>query len=512
MQFLKGTLCIALFFFFVSCTTQKKFENLHKTNNPKREFRAAWVATVANIDWPSAKGLSSENQQNEFKNILNLHQKNGLNAIMVQVRTASDALYANSVEPWSASLSGEVGKAPKPFYDPLRFMIEESHQRNLEFHAWFNLDRGTFKSITKYPESHITNQKPNWFYTYGGQKYYNFGMPEVRNYIKKLVVNVVKTYDVDGIHFDDYFYPYTIEGETIADSAAFQKYGSGFASIEDWRRDNINQLVKDISESIAKEKYWVKFGISPFGVWRNATVDPNGSETQAGQTSYDNLFADTKLWMKNGWIDYILPQIYFSMEHPKVPFEKLSDWWLQNKFDRNLYIGHGVYKVNESSTEKGWNDVYQMSRQIAYIRSKPQIYGSAFYNTSAFKKNNLGFADSVASFYQTVALQPLMPWKKVSKPVSAPKNVRLNKVKTGNELTWSINKSEEALVQSFVIYRFLKNEKINSENPKNILAIVRNAEQMKYVDSSVNSKIKYQYAVSSLDRLHNESALSLAQN
>lgn len=320
------------------CTPKSK-PNRQKTDTkveaiyPKREFRAAWVATIENIDWPSKKTLSSFKQKEEFLQILDVHKKVGINAVFVQVRSASDAFYAKSTEPWSEWLSGTQGKAPDPYYDPMNFMIEEAHSRNLEFHAWLNLNRGTHKNPKSITNDHITKKKPEWFVSYGGYKLYNFGIPEVREYIKDLVVNMVKTYDVDGIHFDDYFYPYAIAGETFNDAATFKKFGKGFDNIADWRRQNINLLIKDISDAISVEKKWVKFGISPFGVWRNASVDKKGSPTEGGQTSYDNLYADTRKWAQFGWIDYIAPQVYFAFQHPKVPYLPLVNWWGEKSWE-----------------------------------------------------------------------------------------------------------------------------------------------------------------------------------
>ena len=271
---------------------------------PKRQFRAAWIATIENIDWPSKKSLSSDQQQNEFVNILDVHKKIGINAVFVQVRAASDAFYANSNEPWSEWLTGTQGKEPDPYYDPLKFMIDETHERNMEFHAWLNLNRGTQKNAKSVSKAHITNVHPEWFVNYGGSKLYNFGLPEVREYIEKVAVNLVKNYDIDGLHFDDYFYPYAIEGETFDDSETFKEYGSGFSNIGDWRRNNINTLIKDLSRAIGAEKKWVKFGISPAAVWRNESQNNEGSATR-GLSSYDDLYADTRKWINAGWISTV---------------------------------------------------------------------------------------------------------------------------------------------------------------------------------------------------------------
>ena len=324
---------------------------------------------MENIDWPSKKGLSTENQQNEFKNLLDYHQKIGINAVMVQVRAAADAFYAKSSEPWSEWLTGEQGKAPFPYYDPMDFMIQEAHQRNMEFHAWLNMNRGVQKSTKMVAATHIINKKPEWFLTYGGAKLFNLGIPEVRTYIVDIVMNIVKNYDVDGIHFDDYFYPYTITGEKLNDDETFKKYNNGFLKIDDWRRNNIDLMIEKISKSIKTEKPKMKFGISPLGVWRNKSVDPTGSDTQGGQTSYDNLYADSRKWIKNGWLDYIAPQIYFAFEHQKVPYKNLADWWRKNSYNRHLYIGQAAYKVDAKSKENAWLKGSQIPNQVRYNRA-----------------------------------------------------------------------------------------------------------------------------------------------
>lgn len=475
---------------------------------PKREFRAAWVATIENIDWPSRKTLSSEQQQQEFTQILDSHKKTGLNAVFVQVRAASDAFYARSTEPWSEWLTGAQGKAPEPYYDPMRFMIEEAHNRNLEFHAWLNLNRGTQKNAKSISKDHITKQKPEWFVSYGGYKLYNFGIPAVREYIQELVVNMVRTYDVDGIHFDDYFYPYVVAGETLNDAATYKKFGRGFDNIGDWRRHNINLLIKDISKSISEEKKWVKFGISPFGVWRNASADKLGSPTEGGQPSYDNLFADTRKWAKFGWIDYIAPQVYFSFDHPKVPYLPLVNWWEENHGNRHLYIGHSVYKVDKDSPEKSWRSAGQIGKQVRSNYTSDEISGSIFYSTKYLVNNNLGIADTLSSIYKYQALLPTMPWKDAIPP-NSPVDLEVKRADNlGAIVSWKLPlriSRDKDEIQSFVLYRFEEGEEINLENPRNIVSIIRNVGLLNFVDRNISKKKSYFYVITALDRLHNES-------
>lgn len=265
----------------------------HAQTAPKREFRAVWIASVANIDWPSQKGLSSVTQMEEFRYILEEHQKNGMNAVIVQVRPTADALYPSQLELWSSWLTGKQGQEPNPPYDPLAFQIEEAHQRNMEFHAWFNPYRATFDTISaNLSPQHITRTKPEWFIQYGDKIYFNPGLPEVRNYITRIILDVVRRYDVDGVHFDDYFYPYAIPNKPFPDDSTFARYPNGFKNKDDWRRHNVDLLIKMVSDSLQATKPYVKFGISPFGVWKNkSAIDPDGSDTKAGSPTYYALYA-----------------------------------------------------------------------------------------------------------------------------------------------------------------------------------------------------------------------------
>jgi uncharacterized lipoprotein YddW (UPF0748 family) len=482
-----------------------------KITAPKREFRAVWVATVDNIDFPSKKGLTSDVQQEEYRKILDFHKKTGLNAVLVQVRAASDAFYARSVEPWSEWLSGEQGKSPEPFYDPMRFMIQETHQRNMEFHAWLNLNRGTHRVSKSIAKDHITNTKPDWFVSYDGYKFYDLGLPEVRKYIVDLVGNIVKYYDVDGIHFDDYFYPYPSPKEKFKDDASFKKYGAGFKKIDDWRRNNIDILIKEIGEAIKKENPKVKYGVSPFAVWRNAANDPNGSQTTGGNTSYDHMYADTRKWVQKGWVDYIAPQIYFSFEFDKIPYKNMADWWIKNSFNKHLYIGHGAYRAATGSKDKGWELANQIPRQIRYNRSLNLISGSIFFSSKSLTRNNLNITDSLTNLYKYPALLPTMTWKD-NVPPNAPMNVKVRPLSDlGVVVTWELPEKparDGDEINAFVVYRFDENEVINIENPARIVQIVRNEGILSLADKSAVPNRIYKYVVTALDRLHNESVIS----
>lgn len=505
-------LCLTVVFTIGGCSKKNATQRIdHKIDSPKREFRAAWVATVDNIDWPSKKNLSTATQQQEFIRILDKHQQLGLNAAMVQVRAAADAFYARSTEPWSEWLSGTQGKSPDPYYDPLEFMIQESHKRNIEFHAWLNLSRGTHKVSKSLAENHITKVHPEWFFKYDNHLLFNLGLPEVREYIIDIVRNIVRFYDVDGIHFDDYFYPYTVVGQQINDGLSFQKYGGDFTSIEDWRRYNVDQTIKGIGDAIKAEKPRVKFGVSPFSVWRNASADVLGSPTQGGQTSYDNLYADTRKWFREGWIDYIAPQVYFTFEFDKVPYKVMTDWWAEQPSNRHIYMGHGTYRVGNQDRDAAWNMPNQIPRQVRYNRVKRAVQGSIFYNTSSLFKNNLGVADSLQQLFKMPALTPVMPWKD-NVPPNAPQNVMVKRVRgIGAVVTWEeprVASRDNEPIHKWVVYRFETNEVMNLEDPARILSIVPNSGLLNYLDKTASSDKSYIYLVTALDRLQNESAPS----
>ncbi|PKQ60868.1 hypothetical protein BZG02_17885 [Labilibaculum filiforme] len=384
------------------------FGAMAKKKSPAREMRAVWVATVDNIDWPSKPGLSVEEQKKEMISLLEQHQKNGMNTIVFQIRPATDAFYQSPYEPWSQWLSGEQGVAPDPLYDPLQFIVEECHKRAMELHAWMNPYRAVCNyQRAKTDPNHITNQHPEWFLTYGKHKYFNPGLQETRNYVSKIVGDVVRRYDVDAIHFDDYFYPYKIAGEPFPDSLSFTKNGGAFYpnQIDDWRRNNVNQVIQQINDTIKSIKPWMPFGISPFGVWRNKDMDKSGSKTKAGQTNYDDLYADVLLWLKNDWIDYVAPQIYWHIGKKVADYKVIAKWWRKNSFGKPCYIGHGVYRLDSLSKDKEWQNRDQIIRQIKMNRRGKGINGSMFFCSKNFTENRLGINDALqAEVYSYPAL------------------------------------------------------------------------------------------------------------
>jgi uncharacterized lipoprotein YddW (UPF0748 family) len=397
-----------LFAFLISislCGQQKKFSESKPANY---EFRGVWIATVDNIDWPRKGMVNVDSQKIEFITQLEMHKQNGMNAVIVQVRPSADAFYPSQYEPWSQWLMGSQGKPPKPYYDPLEFMIAEAHKRGFEFHAWCNPYRADFKiDSSSIAPSHITKIHPEWFINYGDKKYFDPGNKEVRQYVTTVIADMVSRYDIDGVHMDDYFYPYRITGKEFADSVSFGKYGNRMNK-DDWRRSNVDSIILMLSQTIKKEKPYCKFGISPFGVWRNKDKDPEGSDTKAGQTNYDDLYADILLWLKKGWIDYVAPQLYWEFGHRAAPYEILIDWWSKHTYGRQCYIGLGIYRAGSNPA---WKDSTLLPRQLELLRKTPNIQGAIYFSSKSFYRNPNGWNDSLRNnFYKDPALIPPMDW------------------------------------------------------------------------------------------------------
>lgn len=375
---------------------------------PQYEFRGVWIATVMNIDWPP-QNASVEAQKAEYIRQLDLHKRNGMNAVIVQVRPSGDAFYPSPYEPWSQWLNGVQGKAPVPFYDPLAFMIQEAHKRGMEFHAWLNPYRAEF-SVGRSSISSDNNIKnhPDWYLTYGTTRYFNPSNIQVQQFIINVIKDIVRRYDIDAIHMDDYFYPYPIAGKPFPDDYAYQRSGTKLSK-EDWRRSNVDTIIRNISIAIKQTKPFVKFGISPFSVWRNLKDDTQGSDTRAGLTNYDHLYADILLWLRKGWIDYVTPQLYREINDPLIAFEKMVSWWAAHSFGRHVYIGHGIYRAFENNAN--WKKTSQLPDQIKITRYTPGIEGSVYYSSKIFKGNPNGWNDSLQNnYYRIPAKVPVMPW------------------------------------------------------------------------------------------------------
>ncbi|MEO7308444.1 MAG: family 10 glycosylhydrolase [Ferruginibacter sp.] len=395
-----------LFLFLI----QSLFCSFYTIAQAKPEFRGVWVATVDNIDWPSRGNFNADSQKAEFIKLADMHQRNGLNALVVQVRPVTDAFYPSQYEPWSEFLTGTQGQPPVPYYDPLEFMIAETHKRGMEFHAWMNPYRAVFNiGRSSIAANHITKIHPEWFLTYGDKKYFDPGNKEVQQYLTRVVQDVVSRYTVDAIHFDDYFYPYRIPGKEFPDNAKYREYGNGMSK-DDWRRSNTDSIISMLSAVIKKENPKCQFGISPFGVWRNINKDPEGSNTNGAQTNYDDLYADILLWLRKGWIDYVAPQLYWEFGHKIAPYEILLDWWSKHTYGKNCYIGLGIYRANSNAA---WKDLTQIPRMIDAIRNTPNIQGMIFFSSKTFDKNPNGWADTLRlNYFKEPAKMPEMRWLK----------------------------------------------------------------------------------------------------
>jgi uncharacterized lipoprotein YddW (UPF0748 family) len=441
---------------------------------PKYEFRGVWVATVDNIDFPSSRFISTQQQKDEFIRLADMHKRNGMNALIVQIRPASDAFYPSQYEPWSEFLTGSQGKPPSPYYDPLEFMIVETHKRGMEFHAWMNPYRAVFRvGRSSISPTHITRLHPEWFITYGSTKYFDPGNKNAQAFVVDVVRDVVRHYDIDAIHFDDYFYPYRISGKAFNDDVSFKKYGNGLDR-ESWRRSNVDSIIVHLSKAIKEENSYCKFGISPFGVWRNIDKDPEGSDTKAGVTNYDDLYADILLWLKMKWIDYVVPQLYWEVSQKVVGFKVLTDWWARHAYGRQMYIGQGIYRALEPKSF-AWKNAKELPNQISFLREYQQIQGSAYFSSKTFARNPNGWSDTLRNnFYKYPAIVPPMNWIDSISP--NPPTLFLNEEKTPFYTT-SIDlffhqEEENDLINRYVIYQFADPQHMDKTDPKNIKEII----------------------------------------
>jgi len=380
-----------------------------------REFRGLWIATVANIDWPSRPGLPVAQQKAELIALLDRAVQLRLNAVIFQVRPAGDAFYASAYEPWSEYLTGVQGRAPEPFYDPLAFALAEAHRRGLELHAWFNPFRARdFKSRSPAAATHLSRTHPEWVRHYGNQLWLDPGIPAARDYVRRVVLDVVRRYDVDGVQFDDYFYPYPERDSRgreldFPDEAGWREYGLATGLTRDqWRRQNINQFIHDIYQDIKAVKPWVKFGVSPFGIWR-----PGNPPSVRGFDAYAKLYADSRQWLANGWLDYLSPQLYWPIGAPQQSFSALLDWWTrQNVKGRHLWPGLDAVKASQWPPE-------EIPNQIRLIRQAGDS-GEIFWNASNLVHNAALDEKLRREIYLQPALVPASPWLEPP-PSQAPK-------------------------------------------------------------------------------------------
>ncbi|WP_019634583.1 glycoside hydrolase family 10 protein [Actinomadura atramentaria] len=462
-------------------------------DSPARQVRGMWITTVGGADWP-AGDRSRDEQQERFRRLLDTARAMNFNTVYVQIRPNADAFYASPYEPWSQWITGTQGKDPG--WDVLGFMVKEAHERGLEFHAWFNpyrVSRDTDRS--KLAASSPARRHPDWVHAYGGGLWYDPGLPQVRDLVTRSVLDVVNRYDIDGVHFDDYFYPYPEDGKDYPDKAAYAAYGKG-KSRAAWRRANVDGLVRGLSADIHRAKPWVRFGISPFGVWRNADTDPAGSATRALQ-SYDDQYADTRRWVREGWLDYVTPQLYWPIGDDRADYRTLVAWWanLVKGTRVQLTIGQAAYRVGEGGP---WRDKAELSRHLALNARYPQVRGDVFFSAADVAANRRGFAERLrADHYPRPALLP--PAGDGPAPAGT-RHVTAEPDASGVRVRWQAVPN----AASYAVYR------VDGTGPAcapvradRLLAEVRGGG---VVDTGAKPGRTYTYYVTALDRLHHESA------
>jgi len=453
----------------------------YPNNFPPREFRGVWAASVANIDWPSQPGLPVEQQKAELLRILDRMGELNLNALILQVRPNGDALYDSQIEPWSGWLTGKQGTPPVPYYDPLEFAIAESHKRNIELHAWVNPYRAQLSPADgSFAPNHMAVKYPQYAYKYGKNIWMDPAAREVQDQTYNVIMDVVRRYDIDGVHIDDYFYPYPQSGVEFPDYATYDAYqdSGGTLSLGDWRRQNVNQMIQRLANGIHAEKPYVKFGISPFGIYR-----PGKAPGIVGFDQYRDLYADVKLWLERGWLDYLAPQLYWRIDPAGQSYPVLLNWWLQNNpQQRHIYAGNYLSQLQEA----GW-PVSEFERQVAISRQSASrlSLGNIFFSVKMFRDNISGvnnvFKNSV---YPTPALPPTMPWLDNNPPPS-PTGVQVN----DGMITWNPDSSGE--VRSWALYR-------QSGNRWELVEVLNAATNFARVSPGT-------YSLRAVDRLANES-------
>ncbi len=466
----------------------------------KREFRGAWIQCVNG----QFIGMGTSQMQKTLSYQLDELQKDGVNAIIFQVRPECDALYESKIEPWSRFLTGEQGKAPSPYWDPLEWMIKQCHQRGMELHAWLNPYRAKTKTTTALASNHIAIRHPERVFTYDGLFILNPGIPENCDYICQVAADIVKRYDVDGIHIDDYFYPYPAPGQEIPDQKEFRTHNNGIKDIHDWRRDNVNVFIKKIYETIHQVKPWVKFGVSPFGIYRNKKNDPvNGSDTN-GLQNYDELYADVLMWVNNGWLDYCVPQLYWEIGHKAADYKTLIHWWNRYAANRPLYIGEDVERtVKFSDPDNAKSN--QMNAKYRLHSQMPNVQGTVLWYAKAAVDNVGNYGTMLRkNYWKHPALQPLMPFIDAKAP-KAPKSLTVMNMENEKVLFWKEPKGKDWKDQAvrYVVYRFNKKEKIKLDDPSKIVAITTNT--FYTIPENKLEPGKHTYVVTALDRMSNES-------
>ncbi len=467
---------------------------------PKREFRGAWIQVING----QFQGMSREQMQANLTGQLDALKACGINAIFFQVRGEADALYASPYEPWSRFLTGQQGRAPQPYWDPLDWMVKECHRRGMELHAWINPFRAKTKGTDLLATTHPYVQHPERFFAYDGLLIFDPGLPANREYICRVAADIVRRYDVDGLHIDDYFYPYPAAGKKIPDDATYSTHSNGITDRGEWRRYNVNRFIEMLHDTLRAVKPWVKFGVSPFGIYHNAKPGSNipGSETN-GLQNYDDLYADILFWIEKGWVDYTIPQLYWEIGHPAADYATLVQWWARYAAKRPLFIGQDVERTVRAADRKN-PAINQLPEKLRLQRSLPGIEGSCLWYSAAVVRNEGNYATALRQVYNRYpALQPEMPFIDKKAP-KKPRKVADLWMPDGYYLFWTAPKAKDELDEArwYVVYRFEKGEKVDTDNPAHIVAITEKTMlKLPYQDG----KQRYTYVVTALDRLQNES-------
>ena len=467
--------------------------------NPKREFRGAWLHVIGQSQWQNKTTAQAKAYiDDQFQKL----QDAGCNAVIFQVRPTADAMYKSDLEPWTAWLTGKRGKAPSPEWDPMEYAIDQAHRRGMEFHAWLNPYRVTSNAKDILPSSHMANKEPHRFVKFNGQTFFDPAYKENRDFICDVVRDIVNRYDVDAIHIDDYFYPYPANGKKFnADDASYAKFGKGVERNQ-WRRNNVDLLIEQLYTTIKGEKPWVRFGVSPFGIWRNKKSDPRGSES-SGLQNYDDLYADVLLWARNGWIDYLAPQLYWTLDMKAAPSRHLAQWWNDNSEGVDVYIGQDVQRTM-TNPDPRTGDKNELATKVKLSRDLPNVKGNVWWHGYWVTDNLRGVADSLALKHQsTIALPPAYGDRNVKpSPVS---NLKIERKGGDNFLVWDAparGKTEnETDAIRFVVYQFFPGEDVNLDDSQTIIALTPDP----YVPLDDDALKGCRFVVTALDRMNRES-------
>ena len=467
-------------------------------STPKREFRGTWIQCING----QFQGLSPQQMQQRLTHQLNICQAAGINAVMFQVRGEADALYSSLYEPWSRFLTGTQGKDPG--WDPLAWMVKECHKRNMEIHAWINPFRAKTKGTSVLAANHPIKLHPDRFFEYDGLYIFDPGLEVNHRYICMVVQDIVSRYDVDGIHIDDYFYPYPVAGLPIPDQKTFSENSNGFRDINEWRRYNVNSFIERIYETVHSTKAWVKFGVSPFGIYHNVQNGGNipGSDTR-GLQNYDDLYADVLFWINKGWVDYTIPQVYWEIGHATADYERLVKWWGHYASGRPLFIGQDIERSVKARDVKN-NSRNQQAPKLDLARTTRGIDGNCFWYSAALADNVGNYAYELQEDYHLFpALQPAMPHIDDKAP-EKPRKVKALWMPDGYYLFWTAPKAKTEMdrARQYVVYCFTKGEKIDISKTEHILGVTN---KTMFKLPYQNGRQKFIYVVTALDRLQNES-------